>query len=328
MKIPFDEVQRQLETILLQHNFPAEKATLCARVFAENSRDGVASHGLNRFPAFVQSATDGLVDIYAEPEVVGHTGIVEHWDGHLAPGIYNATLAMQRCIVLAKEKGIGCVTLKNTNHWMRGGTYGWQAAAAQTIGICATNTIANMPPWGGTQPRLGNNPLVIAIPRSNGKHIVLDIAMSQFSYGKLQEYHMKEEPLPVAGGYDANGNLTTDADAIYQSKRTLPIGFWKGSGLSFILDVLVTSLSGGQSVAHISKDEKEYGLSQFFLCMDAAHIDQSAIDDIVNYTKNELVHTDANPVRYPGENTLAVRQRSEREGVEVNDTIWQRILQL
>ena len=48
---------------------------------------------------------------------------------------------------------------------MRGGTYGWQAAEAGMIGICFTNTIANMPPWGGIDPRLGNNPLVIAVPR-------------------------------------------------------------------------------------------------------------------------------------------------------------------
>ena len=71
----------------------------------------------------------------------------------------------RRAISIAKENGIGCVVLKNTNHWMRGGTYGWQAADAGCIGICFTNTIANMPPWGGKEPKLGNNPLVIAVPR-------------------------------------------------------------------------------------------------------------------------------------------------------------------
>jgi len=139
---------------------------------------------------------------------------------------------------------------------------------------------------------------------------------------------LKKQTLPVAGGYDADGLLTTDAGAIYQSQRTLPVGFWKGSGLSLILDVLVTSLSGGLSVAHISKSEKEYGLSQFFLCLDATHINQSAINDIIDYTKNEMSHTAQNPVRYPGENTYAIRQRSEKEGVEVNETIWQQVLQL
>src|SRR5207237_10438384 len=101
---------------------------------------------------------------YSEPETLSRDGVTENWDGHLAPGMYTATLAMRRAITLAKENSMGCVAVKNTNHWMRGGTYGWQAADAGYIGICVTNTIANMPPWGGKEPRLGNNPLVIAVP--------------------------------------------------------------------------------------------------------------------------------------------------------------------
>ena len=55
---------------------------------------------------------------------------------------------------------------RNTNHWMRGGSYGWQAADAGVIGICWTNTLANLPPWGAADPRIGNNPLIIAVPRA------------------------------------------------------------------------------------------------------------------------------------------------------------------
>lgn len=79
---------------------------------------------------------------------------------------------------------------------MRGGTYGWQAADAGVIGICWTNTRPNLPPWGASDPRIGNNPLVIAVPRASG-HVVLDMAMSQFSYGALSSYRMRGELLPV-----------------------------------------------------------------------------------------------------------------------------------
>ena len=75
---------------------------------------------------------------------------------------------MARAIALARAHGIGCVALANTNHWMRGGSYGWQAADAGVIGICWTNTLANLPPWGAADPRIGNNPLVIAVPRAAG----------------------------------------------------------------------------------------------------------------------------------------------------------------
>ena len=100
---------------------------------------------------------------------------------------------------------------------------------AVLISISFTNTIANLPPWGGLDPRLGNNPLVIAVPRAAG-HVVLDMAISQYAYGKLQRYKANNEQLPLPGGYDNAGHLSTNPAAIIESKRTLPIGFWKGFG--------------------------------------------------------------------------------------------------
>src|SRR5215218_1885631 len=187
MRVPFDLMKNEFRRLLLKLSFTEWKAETCARIFAENSRDGVYSHGLNRFPVFVTYVKEGLVKVEVEPEIIDQRGNIEHWDGCLGAGVYNAWLAMERAIALAKNYGIGLVTLKNTNHWMRGGTYGWQAADEGCIGICTTNTTANMPPWGGKDARLGNNPLVIAIPRSQGQ-VVLDMAVSQYSYGALQEY--------------------------------------------------------------------------------------------------------------------------------------------
>jgi 3-dehydro-L-gulonate 2-dehydrogenase len=97
---------------------------------------------------------------------------MERWDGRRGPGNLNAHASMARAIALAREHGVGCVALANTNHWMRGGSYGWQAAEAGVIGICWTNTLANVPPWGASEPRIGNNPLVVAVPRADG-HVVL-----------------------------------------------------------------------------------------------------------------------------------------------------------
>lgn len=323
MNLSFQQLQQQFYTILIAHHFTPEKATICANIFAGNSRDGVHSHGLNRFPVFVQYIKDGLIDAGAEPEMVRNNGIIENWDAHLAPGVYAATKAMQRATALAKQKGIGVVTLKNTNHWMRGGTYGWQAAAAGCIGICTTNTIAVMPPWGGTKPTLGNNPIVIAIPRAAG-HVVLDMAISQFSYGKMQEYELAAKQLPFAGGYNETGALTTDPAIIRQLKSPLPIGYWKGSGLSLMIDLLVAGLSGGRSVADITASEKEYGVSQLFIAINASNLSAELVDNILHFTKSGLDGT----VRYPGEQVLATRKRAETEGIPVNESIWKKVLEL
>jgi 3-dehydro-L-gulonate 2-dehydrogenase len=322
MLISFDNLKHQFEIILLKEGFSKHKAQLCAEIFAGNSRDGVHSHGVNRFPVFIQHVKEKLIDVHAEPGTVNREGVTEHWNGNFAPGMYTATLATQRAIEIAQENNIGCVTVKNTNHWMRGGTYGWQAADANCIGICVTNTIANMPPWGATQPRLGNNPMVIAVPRKEG-HVVLDMAMSQFSYGKLQEYQLADKALPVPGGYDENGALTTDANKIKTSRRILPVGYWKGSGLSLMLDILVAGLSGGKTVAQITAQKKEYGLSQIFICIDAQHLPSSVVEEIISFTKSDNVS-----VRYPGEQVLMTRKKSLKEGVIVNDKIWEQVIEL
>lgn len=324
MLIPFPQLKQELERVLLALNFPQAKASLCAGIFAANSRDGVYSHGLNRFPVFVKHVQKGLTNPQAEPSLVEANGATEIWDGNLAPGMYNATICMDRAIALAKQHGISCVTIKNTNHWMRGGTYGWQAADAGCIGICFTNAIAGMPAWGGITPVLGNNPLVIAVPRTQG-HVVLDMAMSQFSYGKMQEYELRNEQLPITGGFDEHNQPTTNPSIIRKTKRALPAGYWKGSGLAMILDILLVALTGGRSTASITASGDEYGVTQCFICLSRPDLHDKLVEEILSNTKNSE-RADANtPISYPGERTLKTREKNMSEGIPVDEKIWREV---
>lgn len=329
LRIPFNALQHQFYRVLSSLGFDEARATILANGFAENSRDGVYTHGLNRFPTFVDYVTAGLIVKDAEAQRISSNCVTERWDGNAGPGIINARICMNRAIQLAKANGIGSVALKNNNHWMRGGTYGWQAAEAGCIGICFTNTIANVPPWGGVDPRLGNNPLVIAVPRGGG-HVVLDMAMSQYSYGKLHQYKAERKELPFDGGFNKNGTLTKNPADIIESQRALPIGFWKGSGLSLMLDMLATLLSGGQSTAKISEEGKtETGVSQVFICF--YQEDKSAADKLINeildYTKTSEPEAGSN-ISYPGENTLKTRLDNIQNGIPVDEEIWKIVLKM
>ena len=107
---------------------------------------------------------------------------------------------MNRATELAAKNGFGIVSMKNSTHWMRGGTYGWQAADKGFAAICWTNTESCMPAWGTKFECIGNNPFVMALPRERGA-LVLDMAMSQYSYGKLQVTRLKNKKLPYPGGF-------------------------------------------------------------------------------------------------------------------------------
>jgi len=326
MRIPYSELFAGLLRVLLKLGFEQQRARLCAQLFADASRDGVYSHGLNRFPQFVRMIQTGVIAVDAEPELIASWGSLERWDGRSGPGNLNAYRSMDRAIALSRERGIGCVALANTNHWMRGGSYGWQAADAGVIGICWTNTMANLPPWGASDPRVGNNPLIIAVPRAKG-HVVLDMAMSQFSYGALASYRMRGEQLPVDGGFDPGGRLTRDPEAIEASQRALPIGYWKGSGLALMLDMVAALLSGGRATHQIPADtERETKLSQVFIALHPPSVDQSGssvplADQIVEHLQSPPLAA-GEEVRYPGKRVLETRKENLANGIPVEPSIW------
>jgi len=329
-RIAFDELCSVLARCLRSRGFSDERAARCAYLFAENSLVGVASHGLNRFPRFLEWIARGWIDPNGTPQCVDRFGSLERWDGRLGPGPLNAEQCMGRAMELAGETGAGVVALRNTNHWMRAGTYAGQAASAGYVGICLTNTEPNLPPWGSVEPRVGNNPVAVGIPRSNGRHVLYDGAMSQFSYGALETAVLRGDRLPVPGGFARAGRLTDDPAEILESKRPLPIGYWKGAGLSLVVDLLTAVLSAGRSTCELGKQAAEYGVSQLFLAFGRDLIDARASERIER-TLTDLHNArpdDGSPVRYPGERLHAVRAENLRDGVPVDESVWREVKRL
>ncbi len=332
LRIDVKEMQEVLHQLFVKYNFTDVKAKCLSKVFTENTLMGVNSHGINRVPSFIDFIEKGLVKIDAEAEPVETFGSIERWDGNFGPGIINAQKCTDRAITLAKEQGMGLVALRNTNHWMRAGAYGWQAAEKDCISILFTNTKPNMPAWGGNDSRIGNNPFVISIPRKEG-HVVLDMSMSQFSFGKIHEYSLKNEQLPFIGGWDHNNQLTKDPNPILENERGLPIGYWKGSALSMVLDMLATLLSAGKSTVQISEKAHETGVSQVFLCIypeifGDKKLQERLLNEIIEYTHNVPPMQPGDQTFYPGERALANFKKNSENGMLVNKNIWEDILSL
>jgi 3-dehydro-L-gulonate 2-dehydrogenase len=330
--VPANLMEETFFSILLKNGLSPAAAAECAAVFTQSSADGVYTHGVNRFPRFVEYIQKGWVNKTAVPGLKNKFNGMEQWDGNLGAGILNASFATAQSMQLATEFGIGCVALANTHHWMRGGSYGWQAANAGFVFIGWTNTIANMPAWNARDAKLGNNPLVIAMPYKN-EAIVLDMAMSQYSYGALELAHLKNEQLPVPGGFDKAGNLSQIPNDIIETGLVLPTGYWKGAGLSLLLDILAAVFSGGAAVHEITKKEAEFSLSQVFISIDISKLGNSAaiintVEQIIADYKNSVPANAANNILYPGERVLATRKRNTENGIPVIKKIWQTILQL
>jgi 3-dehydro-L-gulonate 2-dehydrogenase len=331
-RIPSDQMKAEFFRVLIRNGFTTERAYKCAEIFTLNSLEGVYSHGINRFLRFVKNIRDGYIRPEGMPALVHRTGAIEQWNGNLGPGPLNAIFATDRAMEVAAENSIGMVSLANTNHWMRGGTYGWQAARKGFVLICWTNTCPNMPAWGARDPRLGNNPFIIAVPYHSDA-IVLDFAMSQFSYGKMETYRFEGKKLPFKGGYDADNKLTDDPGKILDSWRPLPAGYWKGSGLSLLLDILATVLSGGLSTHQIGSCVSESNISQIFIAIQLKNLHnfptiEKSIDLIIENLHQSVPENKNTKVRYPGENLIDIRNENLKNGIPVSREIWEKIKSL
>lgn len=291
---------------LIEHGVSEEESIQTANIFAANAADGVLTHSVRRFPSLIQNIDDGIVIPGRKPVLVSSFSAFEQYDAQQGIGTSTASFAMNRACELAEQYGIGAVGLKNANHWMRAGYYGLLAANNGMVGICWTNTMPNMCAWGSSDVNLGNNPFVMAVPRKNGNHFLLDTSMAQYSYGKLEEYKINGKQLPTDGGSDSRGNLTKNPDEIIKTRHVLPAGYWKGSSMAVLLDAASVFLSNGLCTKEIEQihGKKETQVCQFFIAINPISQNMDEWEK-----KAQMIEDSIRPSRYPGERAFYNRQK-------------------
>ena len=164
---------------------------------------------------------------------------------------------------------------------------------------------------------------------------MLDMSMSQFSYGRMETARHRGERLPVAGGYDKDGRLTDDPGTILESGRPLPIGFWKGAGLSLLLDLCAALISGGSTTASIGREATETSLSQVFIAFDlqkaiSVPARNSVVSAVLDWTSSSAPSegNTNSEIGFPGLRALHARRDSLANGVPLDESIWHEILAL
>lgn len=338
MKVSYDELYTVMKERLVKYGVCEEIACACARNLADTSLCGVYSHGLNRFARIITQIKQGSIKPNNKPSLVRSAGAFELWEGNLGMGNTNAAFCMDRAVFLAKQNGIGSAAIRHTNHWQRGGAFGIQAAREGCASICWTTTLPNMPAWGAKDRRIGNNPLIFCVPYDDGggePYAMADSAMAQFSYGAIETARLTGKQLPMEGGYDERGCLTKDPAAIEKTWRVLPMGFWKGSAFSVMLDLVASLLTEGCPICEIGKQgttpESEYNLNQVFIAFDISKNPRAreTAAQIINDLKSSVPAEDAQgAIRYPGEREHKTRAENLRDGIPVNEDIWNTVFAL
>jgi LDH2 family malate/lactate/ureidoglycolate dehydrogenase len=236
-------------------------------------------------------------------------------------GYVAAHKAMARAVTLAKDVGIAIVTVRNSNHFGIAGYHAVQAAKAGLIGWSMTNARSEMAPWGSAEPVLATNPWGMAVPTPLEHPIMLDMALTMSGKGMMGWYKQLGKDMPESWALTKDGRTTTNpAEAM--DGPLLPIGEYKGYGMSLITDILTGVMSGAQFGLSVFRDEQHYDVSHTMVAIQPeVFMDRDVFDtrlaQLISEVKDAKPIDPTKPVLLPGELEYQREQTRKKDGIPV-----------
>jgi L-2-hydroxycarboxylate dehydrogenase (NAD+) len=306
-------------------------AATTAGAMLEADLTGSDAHGVFRLAAYVRQLKHGVMNPKATITVVerGPATALIDGDQGMGPGVmtYAANLAVE----LARASGIGWVGARRSNHAGAGAIYAAIPLAHGMVGIYgAASSVNHMAPWGGTEPLLGTNPIAVAIPAGEEAPVVLDIATSLASNGAIRTHELAGKPMPE--GWVQNrkdGSPVTDPGHINEGTY-LPMGGYKGSGLSIIVGLLAGTLNGaafGRDIRDFAAAPGgELNVGQFVIALDVARfiapdVFKAEVDRHIGDLAASQRLPGVDEIRVPGQGRVARRIEREQNGVPLTATL-------
>lgn len=244
-RIGFTELVGLLERIFVTHGASAQVAAVLAANCAAAQRDGAESHGVFRIAGYLSTIASGWVNPAAEPvveDVAPGYVAVDAGNGFAQPA-----LAAARPLLVAKARtaGIAVLAVRNSHHFAALWPDVEPFAEEGLIALSVVNSMTCVVPHGGKRPVFGTNPVAFAAPCAGRGPLVFDMATSALAHGDVQIAAREGHLLPEGAGVDAQGQPTTDPQAVLGGGALLPFGGHKGSALSMMVELLAAGLTGG-----------------------------------------------------------------------------------
>jgi hydroxycarboxylate dehydrogenase B len=311
-----------------------QEATVVADALVEANLAGIDSHGVMRIPEYVRYLEQNLVTPGAEFRVLGESPAFALIDGGWGFGQVVGRKAMEIAIEKASRVGVGTISVRRCGHLGRVGDYPLLAAERGMATIMFVNTHGGgklVAPWGGIDRRLSANPISIAIPRSRGSAISVDISTCAIAEGKVRNLVKKKQSLPPDCVIDAEGRPSTNPSDLYGPPpgALLPFGEHKGFALGLVTDILAGALSGA-GCSSPDTDRVANGFLAIVLDVQKfRRVDdfQTEVDQFVDYVKSSRLAPGFSEIIFPGEPEFRERDRRTIDGIPVDDETWQEICQ-
>jgi LDH2 family malate/lactate/ureidoglycolate dehydrogenase len=324
-RVPAPAIASFIADALGTLGFAEQDADKVAELMTEADLTGADAHGVFRLPSYVKRIKAGGTNPRPNIQVTRNAPAAALVDGDNGMGHLVMARAAETAIEIARETGFAWVGARMSNHAGAAGVYAALPLAHGMVGIYSVVASANhMAVWGGVEMLLGTTPLAVAIPAGEEAPVVLDIATSVVSYGTIKTHLLQGRELPEGWMVDrADGKPLTDPKKSAQG-LLLPIGGYKGSGLSLVLGLLAGPLNGavfGRDVVDFNADQTTVtNTGHFILAFDVARFTpldtfKSEIDRHLRDLRESKVLPGFDAIRLPGEQRRARRDDRTRNGV-------------
>lgn len=314
---------------------PQSEAETIAGAMLEADLTGSDAHGVFRLAGYVRQLKRGVMNPKPKITVLERAPATALIDGDQGLGHVVMTYAAHLAIELARESGIGWVGARRSNHAGAGAIYAVIPVEHGMVGIYgASSSVQHMAPWGGSEPLLGTNPIAVAIPAGNEAPVVFDIATSVASNGAIRTHQLEQRPMPEGWVQNrTDGSPITDPNKITEGTY-VPVGGYKGSGLSLIIGLLAGPLNRanfGRDISDFaSPPASELNVGQFVVALDVSRflpldVFRAEIDRHVRDLAVSKPLPGVDRVRVPGQGRLERRIERERDGVPISAALLKQV---
>lgn len=315
--------------LLTRAGVDPEKARAVADVLVEGDLLGHTTHGLALLPAYLSEVEKGSMRKTGEPIVVADFPAVVTWDAQRLPGPWVVRRALEVAMTRAKTNGSCSVAIRRSHHIACLAAY-LQRVTEQGLMVlltCSDPNVASVAPFGGRREIFTPNPLAAAWP-TKGDPVILDVSMSITTNAMTKRLQTEGKPFPGTWALDANGNPTSDPNALYTKPpgTLLPMGGLDHGHKGYAFALLVEALTAGLA-GHGRADPGEgWGATVFVqvfnpACFGGAEEFQRQMSHLADACRGIPPRPGFDRVRLPGESGLRRRERQLAAGVELHPGI-------
>lgn len=302
---------------------PGDHADLLARTLVAANLRGVDSHGVHLLTLYIEALRIGNANPHAQGRVVSECGAAMVYDGENGLGQVIARNCCDHAVRLAKTYGIGFVTARESNHFGAAAFWSKRIASEGCIGIVMCNATPLVAPWQGREPRLGTNPISMAVPGPNTW--LLDMATTTVALNRIWKAKMVgETTIPPGWAMDKNGAPTTSTEEALEG-FPMPLGGYKGTGLAMMAEILCAVLSGGAMATELGGlrvKGRPQRASQCFLAIDVSRF--MPLDEFAArmHRLREIIKSTAPAAGYDevlmaGDPEWRAEEKRSREGIPI-----------